>query len=479
MTANHKALIYGIGVLVSWLLSYYSALTDMVHVWYHSNTYTHGFFILPIVIYLIWLKKDNLEYSLQKSEWGWLFPLILVQSLFIAVSLLGINLFTQLCAYLSLVACITAMFGWRFVFQVIFPIAYLIFAIPFGEEFVPALQDITAQLSVFLLNLINIPVYQEGLYLYIPNGTFEVAEACAGIRFLIASIALGCLYAYVNYQKLWKRCLFILIAFALPIIANGIRAFGIIVIGYYSDMKYATGADHLIYGWFFFAFIILLLFWLGRFGQDPEPVSETKSKQYAVKLNPYLCGLLASILFAPAIYLNYLNHSTPEKTISINQQMPVIFKNINRKSSLSWQPIFKDAQTEWLGEVNSLPIYIAQYFQDSQSHELVSGLHRYFNIDKWSLQQSKNIRLDDATYTQLNLVNVQGQNIRLRYWYQVQTQQSSNTLTTKLAQLKSKLTQQQGAGYFIAVQIPDDYNEANWQALMKSFKQLKIKDETK
>lgn len=480
MKINQKFFSYCLGLLFIWLLSYYSALSNMVQVWYQSNTYTHGFFIVPIVFYLLWQKRHGLDYRLQKSEWFWLLPLILIQGAFIVFTLLGINLLTQLCAYLTLLLGITSLFGWRFVIQIAFPLGYLIFAIPFGEEFVPGLQNITAQLSVFFLNLINIPVYQEGLYLYIPNGTFEVAEACAGIRFLIASVALGCLYAYLNYQKMWKRTLFVLIACTLPILANGIRAFGIIVIGHYSDMKYATGADHLIYGWFFFAFIILLLFWIGQIGRDPEPEYKTSSKHKTGSLNvsPYLVSLIAITLVATAGYLNYLKKSDSIQKANLQTQISQIFPGFELSNELTWQPIFTDAHAQAQGKLESNSVYVAQYTHDNSSHELVSGLHRHFDIERWTLFDSHQVKLNNKSYTELTLVTVQGHKIKVRYWYQVKQQQSSDKLRTKIAQLKSKLLHQHGAGYFIAVQISKDFDEQNWPALMHRFKQLDINYET-
>ena len=93
--------------------------------------------------------------------------------------------------------------------------------------FVPQLQDVTAFFAVEILRGIGVPVYVEGVFLSTPTGNFHVAEVCSGIRFLIATVAFAFLYAHVTYRTLWRRALFVGLAFIVPVIANGIRAAGI------------------------------------------------------------------------------------------------------------------------------------------------------------------------------------------------------------------------------------------------------------
>lgn len=72
-------------------------------------------------------------------------------------------------------------------------------------------------------------MWWEGLYLSIPAGHFEVAEACSGLRYLMASVALGVLYAYLTYRSPWRRLAFVVLSMVMPIVANGIRAYGIVM----------------------------------------------------------------------------------------------------------------------------------------------------------------------------------------------------------------------------------------------------------
>ncbi len=152
----------------------------------------------------------------------------------------------------------------------------LYFLVPFGEFLTPGLQDITTFFIRHGLEMLGVPAYIDGYVIEIPQGTFFVAEACAGLRFLIASIAFGCLYALLMYRSPLRRGVFILVSILVPIIANGFRAIGIVYLGHILGSAEAAAADHLIYGWIFFSLVILLLIALGLpFREDEVSTGST------------------------------------------------------------------------------------------------------------------------------------------------------------------------------------------------------------
>ena len=134
---------------------------------------------------------------------------------------------------------------------------------PFGDFVTPKLQDFTTDFVRHGLDIIGIPAYIDGFTIQIPEGAFYIATACAGLRFLIASIAFGCLYALLIYRSPLRRAMFILASIVVPIIANGFRALGIVVLGHILGSAEAAATDHVLYGWIFFSLVILLLIALG------------------------------------------------------------------------------------------------------------------------------------------------------------------------------------------------------------------------
>ena len=170
-------------------------------------------------------------------------------------------------------------------------------------------MDLTAAFAVKGIELVGIPVYSDGLLITIPPGNFEVAEACAGLRFLIATIALGFLFSYLTYNSIWRRAAFLALSVVVPIVANGIRAWGIVFLGYQSDMTVAVGFDHIIYGWIFFAIVVALVLALSwRFFDRPldgAPVGVVGSEASPLldRLEAMRAGPMAALLALGAILI--------------------------------------------------------------------------------------------------------------------------------------------------------------------------------
>jgi len=240
-----------------------------IQTWIDSTAYNHCFLVIPIVAYLLWDRHPDLRGVPIR---GWKPAIVLavpVALVWLLAERLGIMEGRQLAAVTFMQLLFLAVLGTRFCRAVAGPLLYLYFLVPFGEFLTPQLQDITTWFVRNGLEILGVPAYIDGYVIEIPQGTFFIAEACAGLRFLIASIAFGCLYALIIYRGPVRRAVFIIISILVPIVANGFRAIGIVYLGYLLDSAQAAAADHIIYGWVFFSFVILVLIVLGLpFRQD-------------------------------------------------------------------------------------------------------------------------------------------------------------------------------------------------------------------
>ncbi len=157
-----------------------------------------------------------------------------------------------------------------------FPLMFLLFAVAMGEFLIPAADGVTARFHRGDAAGHRHSVYREGHVFQHPSGDWSVVEGCSGLRYLIASVTLGVLYAYLTYRSWQRRLLFSLAAIVVPIFANSGRAYLIVMIAHLSDMKLALGVDHYIYGWVFFGLVMLLLFWNRQFSgaktTSPSPL---------------------------------------------------------------------------------------------------------------------------------------------------------------------------------------------------------------
>ena len=192
-------------------------------------------------------------------------------------NLAGVLVVEQFALIAMIPTLVWTLLGLEVAWSIAFPLAFLFFAVPVGEALIPPMMEFTADFTVMALQLTGIPVYREGLFFTIPSGEWSVVEGCSGLRYLIASFTLGTLYGYLTYRSTARRIVFAALAVVVPIIANGLRAYMIVMIAHLSDMRLALGVDHYIYGWVFFGLVMLLLFWIGSFWREDEaPVPETE-----------------------------------------------------------------------------------------------------------------------------------------------------------------------------------------------------------
>ena len=190
--------------------------------------------------------------------------------------LASVNAATQFAMTALLVLAVPAVLGLQITKVILFPLAFLFFAVPFGEFLLPQLMSWTADFTVNALRASGIPVFREGMHFVIPNGNWSVVEACSGVRYLIASFMVGTLFAYLNYRSTRRRLIFAAVALAVPIVANWVRAYLIVLLGYLSGNRLAVGVDHLIYGWLFFGLVIGVMFTIGAIWAEPDaPVGGT------------------------------------------------------------------------------------------------------------------------------------------------------------------------------------------------------------
>ena len=106
-------------------------------------------------------------------------------------------------------------------------------------------------------------VLREGTTFAIPTGRWSVIEECSGINYLIASVAIGTLYAYLTFRSLTRRLAFIALSVAVPLVANGVRVYLIVIAAHLSNNSFGAGVDHLVLGWVLYGAVLLALFWIG------------------------------------------------------------------------------------------------------------------------------------------------------------------------------------------------------------------------
>ena len=167
-----------------------------------------------------------------------------------------------------LFGCVLAIFGWGMVRAALFPMAYLLCALPWPpyihDLLTVPLQHVAATLSVRILQLTGLNVEQAGNTIHILSGSgldraLNVAEACSGMRSLITFVSLGLAVAFLSRRPMWQKIIISLAAPPIAIACNTLRIVGEGLLDHYVSRNLSEGFAHSTVG------LVLLLPGLGLF----------------------------------------------------------------------------------------------------------------------------------------------------------------------------------------------------------------------
>lgn len=411
--AWRRALPLMVLALLALLWLYRETGLAMVGIWQRSETFAHAFVVPPIALWLIWRRRTALAALTPRPNLWFLLPLALASLAWLLGELVAVNALTQLALVAQIVLLVPLLWGWQATRVLIFPLAFLFFSVPIGEFMLPGLMEMTADFTVAALRLSGIPVYREGLQFVIPSGNWSVVEACSGLRYLMASVMVGTLFAYLSYYSLRRRLIFIVVSILLPLVGNWLRAYLIVMLGHLSDNKLAAGADHLIYGWVFFGILMLAMFMVGARWTEAEPAAaapQASARMATVSGTMWLAPLLALLVLAVApLTLAGLEPQGPRPSLQL--AAPALPGWETSSASLpEWRPVFENPVAELQSvyakpELGRVGLHLAYYSQQGYDSKLISSENQLVRAgdSRWA-------RLDAAAQS----LSLGGQPVALR-----------------------------------------------------------------
>lgn len=366
------------------LLIYRETALAMADIWARSETFTHGFLVPPITLWLIWRIRANVALLTPRPDVLALLALAGTGFVWLLGELATVGVLSQFALTTMLVLAVPAVLGMPVARRIAFPLAFLYFAVPFGEFAMPQMMEWTANVTVFALRHTGIPVYREGLHFVIPSGSWSVVEACSGVRYLIASLTVGTLFAYLSYRSLKRRLIFIGVAFVVPLVANWMRAYMIVMLGHLSGNKLAAGVDHLIYGWLFFGIVIMAMFWIGsRWREDELPLQAEVLKALSARgataqSSPLLMAFALVVLAASWPLAQWqIERSVPAPVTRLEAPEPIAGWPASPEAFADWRPTFDNAsatlQSTFAAEGRAVGLYLAYYRNQDYGHKMVSS----------------------------------------------------------------------------------------------------------
>jgi len=223
---NWLAITLLLGVAYAWTFGW------MIDRWQATESYySHGWLIPPVSAFLIWLRRRTLAQCHVVPRRGGLYLLVAGLLLHITGLTAKTGSLTGFSFLVVLLGLVLALLGTAFLRQLAFPIAFLAFMVPLPHVVIHKISFesklLAARLSARLLNVLGWSFSQRGSRLrWISNGQIRqviVDDVCSGLKYTIALMAFGTLYAYLSRLRWQGKVIIVALTIPLALAANVVR----------------------------------------------------------------------------------------------------------------------------------------------------------------------------------------------------------------------------------------------------------------
>ncbi len=455
------------------LLGLWSSLVSFPGAW--NDARTHGY---PILVFCLWMIATDRKQFVPSRDVEWPVALCsgLVSMVWLLAVIIGVRVVHQAAVPILLVLWVTAVYGERG-WRLSLPIA-LVFslAVPFWEVLVGPLQWMTVQTNSALISLFGLGANVDGQRIHFPFGTIEVAESCAGLSYFMSALTIALVYSRLFLRTGEGTLVATALALGLAVVSNWMRVFGLVLVGYWSQMKSPLMAEHATYGWVIFAIVISGFFllssrierweaqrvtrldvWAHRFRERMSTAGTTVSRTSVWSIT--VVSLLGPLLFFGVSILPARVDAAADTTGVVTSgwsaltQHPVA--STNPAGSSDWKPGYSGfseyrqrrfARNDYEVQLDHL-IFAEQH----QGAELIGGGNV---IAEQMLSERPVGPLDDNLRTVREAIVRTPAGARLVwYWYRVGGSETSSPAKAKLLELVAFFTRKRAAE-LIAVSAP-------------------------
>jgi len=240
-----SSIIFGLALLLIFVISYHSILTWMFGRYMGADSYySHGFIIPFVTAFLIWQKRQQLKSMTSEMSWLGLIIIIFAVLLHITGTILYIFSISGFSIFFLIFGSLLFLYGKQIAKIIWFPILFLVFMFPLPLAIITAIslpmKILVAKAGVAIVSFLGIPVFREGFNITIPAGNLLVGNPCSGLRSLIAFLALGAVFAYIMDTSKIKRLVIFIIAIPVAILSNMFRVPMLILISHFWGTKAAA-----------------------------------------------------------------------------------------------------------------------------------------------------------------------------------------------------------------------------------------------
>ena len=235
-----------------------------MNTWLNSADNSHGLLVPLVSLYFAWQSRSSLKIAeTTNSIWG-LFIMVASFCIYLLSNLGGIAFLSRVMIVSSLAGLILFNWGPKVMKILLFPVLFLLFMVPLPESVIGSvafpLQLFATKVSEGIIQAFSIPTYCEGNMLYFVQTQLEVAEACSGIRSVMAMAMLGVVFTYSLKNGWGKKVVLILSIIPIAMAANIVRISGTGILAHVWGDKVAQGFLHEFSGLAVFIFGLVVFF---------------------------------------------------------------------------------------------------------------------------------------------------------------------------------------------------------------------------
>ncbi|WP_163337120.1 exosortase/archaeosortase family protein [Desulfopila sp. IMCC35008] len=250
-------------VICTFAWAFWPEITTLIHIWSNNEDYSHGFFIVPMVAYLIAVQKPQIDWEKHDQNWLGLIGVVASILLYIIGYLSEVRTLAHFAFILTIWGGLLFLLGFSFTRRFCWELSILIFMLPIPSRLYASitlpLQLGVTKVSFLVLQLFNIPVYREGNILHLANVTLEVVNACSGLRSILTIIVLSFIVSCMYFTKTTHRIVLIILSIPFAMLANLIRVIVIALFAQQGNTNFVHGTGHTILGIALFCFSLVLL----------------------------------------------------------------------------------------------------------------------------------------------------------------------------------------------------------------------------
>jgi exosortase len=401
-------------------LLYWPSALELHRLWtdWGGETYTHGYLIFGLSLWLIVRDRRRLALTPVRAEPMALIPLALMSLAWVFLWRAAIQELQLLLLPLILYAALFAALGRRIARELLFPIGFLYFAMPFWGDINFLVQGLSAKATGALIWLTGIPAYMAGNFVRLPGGAIEIARSCSGLHELIVGLALAALYGKLSEEPWRRRLSWLALMGLLSLMVNWVRIFTVVVAAYETDMRSSLVKHHYWLGWWLFAFVFAaFLWWTGRrpartartaapkdttLPEQEPPAAET-SAGAGIGAAPVLLTLLVLAMLPVLSYGMEWGHSATGTAVAIQwPAAPAGWAGPSAASESDWQPYFENTSGESLASYadpagEPVEAFVVAYRVQSQRAKLLGYSNHLLGRTRERQLRSRSLRLVDSS----------------------------------------------------------------------------------